>query len=179
MNTLRSESAGLVWRTRDTTQQFAIALLVSSAIALVSGLLLWLRLGHDNLAQVLLLTHLCAGLLAAMLFVPFIVLHWTDGREPRRHLFWPIGIVRQIRRSASPAAGRIARQRLLGLSVLWVLLLVLLSGLLVAAPALVYLAGYPLTWPYGGQVLLVVVHRLLTPLLILILVLHLPWRKRP
>lgn len=173
MNTPLTETAGLAWRTRDTTRQLSRALIVSFAIALVSGLLLWLRLGHDNLAQVLLLTHLCAGLLAAILFPPFVVLHWNDGREPFRHLFWPLAVLRAVGRDAY------AGKRLLGLAVLWTLLLVLLSGLLVAAPAVAYLAGYPLTWPYGGQVLLLDLHRLLTPPLILILVLHLPLRKTP
>jgi len=172
MNTTSfTDQATLAWRTRDTTRQLAHALLIAFAISLVSGLLLWLRVGHDNLAQVLLLTHLCAGLLTTILFLPFIILHWNDGKEALRHLFWPLSIVRAARHDP------IARKRLLGLAVLWMLLLVLLSGLLVSAPAVAYLAGYPVIWPYGGQALLIDIHSLLTPLLILILLLHLPWRK--
>lgn len=166
MNTARTDT--LCWRTRDTTRTLANALMVALAITLVSGLLLWLPQRHDNLAQVLLLTHLCAGVVALILTLPFVILHWRDGREPLRHLCWPLPLVRAARVDA------IAGKRLLGLGLLWSLAIVLLSGLGISLPALAYLGGRPLTWPYGLAQSLLDSHRLLTLPLLLALFWHLP-----
>lgn len=171
--TLPTADDSLRWRTRDTSRHLIQGFIGALAIAAVTGLLLWLRLGHDNLAQVLLLGHLAAGLLALLISVPFIVIHWRDGREPLRHLLWPFPLIAELRRDGW------AGKRLLGHAFLWSLALVLLSGLIVALPALAYLAGYPVTLlPVGGHSGLLRAHAWLTLPLLVCLWCHLPKEDR-
>lgn len=164
--------AGLQWRTRETSRHLVQGFIGAFAISTVTGLLLWLRVGHANLVQVLLLAHLAAGVLTLLFFVPFIVVHWQDGREPLLHLLWPFPLIREIRRDAY------AGKRLIGHAFMWSLIVVLLAGLIVALPAVAYLAGYPVTLPYGGHVGLLQAHRWLTLPLLLGLLWHLPKKDR-
>lgn len=169
---LAGESALLRWRTHDTSRNLAQGLCGALAIALVSGLALWTRLGHGNLVQVLLLVHLAAGALAFLLFLPFIVIHWRDGREPLRHLLWPFPLIAEWQWDAY------ARKRLIGHAFLWLFVAVAVSGLVIAAPAILYLAGHPLTLPYGGHAPLLALHRWLTLVLLVAFVWHLPKKAR-
>lgn len=171
-NSALTNDAGLTWRTRETSRHLVQGFISACAIAAITGLLLWLGAGHDNLVQVLLLAHLVAGVLTLLFFIPFIVIHWQDGKEPLRHLLWPFPLIREIRWDAY------AGKRLIGHAFMWSLIAVLLSGLIVALPAIAYLAGYPVTLPYGGHVSLLHIHRGLTPLLLLCLLWHLPKKDR-
>lgn len=174
MNTVtpNADTALLCWRTRDTARHLLLAFIASFAIALTSSALLWLKLGHGNFVQVLLITHLVSGLLALFFFVPFVVIHWRDGREPLLHLIFPFRLLAEVRWDS------LARHRLLGHALLWALAIVLLSGLVVVLPALAYLSGRPVTLPYGGHVWLLQIHLWATPALLLFLVLHLPKEDR-
>lgn len=163
----------LRWRTRDTSRHLIQGFIGAFAIAAVSGLLLWLRIGHDNVVQILLLSHLAAGLLAFLFFIPFIVTHRRDGREPLLNLVWPFRLIGELRWDIY------ARKRLIGHGFLWSLLLVLASGLIVALPAIAYLAGQPVTLPYGGHVGLLRSHAWLTLPLLTGLWWHLPKEDRP
>lgn len=171
MNTT-TDSALLRWRTRDTSRHLAQGLAGALIIALLTGAALWLRLGHGNLVQLLLLVHLASGSLAALLFFPFIVIHWQDGREPLLHLIWPLRLLREAKRDAY------AGKRLVGHAFLWVVLAVMLSGLAIAAPSVAYLLDHPVTLPYGGHVPLLGIHRWLTPLVLACLLWHLPKEER-
>lgn len=162
----------LNWRTRDTSRHLIQGFIGAFAIAAVTGIVLWLRIGHGNLVQWLLLCHLAAGLLAILFFIPFIVIHWRDGREPLLHLIWPFRLIGEVRRDVY------AGKRLLGHAFMWSLLLVLFSGLIVALPAIAYLAGYPVTLPYGGHVGLLRGHAWLTLPLLVCLWWHLPKEDR-
>lgn len=169
---LLATDATLRWRTRDTSRHLLQGFIGAFAIATVSSGLLLLRIGHGNLVQVLLFTHLAAGLLALMFFIPFIVIHWRDGREPLRHLFWPFALIAELRWDD------FARKRLIGHALMWSLGLVLLSGLIVVLPAIAYLAGYPVTLPYGGHVVLLRAHSWLMLPLLVALFFHLPRKDR-
>lgn len=171
-NPALTADAGLKWRTRDTSRHLVQGFIGSCAITIVTGLLLWLRIGHANLVQVLLLTHLTAGILTLLFFIPFIVIHWQDGREPLSHLIWPFPLIRNIRWDAY------AGKRLIGHAFMWSLIIVLLSGLIVTLPAIAYLAGYPQTLPYGGHVGLLQAHRWVSLPLLLCLLWHLPKKDR-
>lgn len=171
-NHVLSADAGLKWRTRDTSRHLVQGFINASAITAITGLLLWLRVGHANFVQVLLLTHLAAGILTLLFFIPFIVIHWQDGREPLRHLIWPFPLIREIRWDAY------AGKRLIGHAFMWSLIIVLLSGLIVTLPAVAYLAGYPVTLPYGGHVGLLQAHRWVSLPLLLCLLWHLPKKDR-
>lgn len=164
--------ATLRWRTRATSRHLLQGFLGAFAIAAVSGGLLLLGIDHGNLVQVLLVSHLAAGLLALLLFIPFIVTHWRDGREPLVHLVWPFRLIAELGRDAY------ARQRLIGHALLWALALVLLSGLIVMLPAIAYLAGWPVTLPYGSHVGLLAAHAWLTLPLLVGLLGHLPKEDR-
>lgn len=166
-------AARLLWRTRDTARHLLLAFVASFAVALATSALLFVGLGHGNLVQVLLLTHLAAGLLALFFFVPFVVIHWRDGREPLVHLIFPFRLLPEWRWDI------VARRRLIGHALLWLLLPVLVSGLAVVLPAVAYLAGRPATLPYGGQYWLLQIHLWTTPLVLVALVLHFPRKDRP
>lgn len=174
MNTPTTVPSGelLQWRTRATVRQLLLAMLTSLAIALCSGGLLWLGGGHDNFRQLLLITHLAAGLLTCLFFFPFVTLHWRDGGEPWPHLFLPFALFGALRRDTS------ARHRLLGIALLWNLFVVLGSGLLVMLPAVAYLAGEARTLPYGAHVWLLQLHRWPSLLLLALLFLHMPKEDR-
>lgn len=169
---LPTADAALRWRTRDTSRHLLQGFIGAFAIAAVTGGLLLLRVGHGNLVQVLLFSHLAAGLLALMFFIPFLVTHWRDGNEPLRHLLWPFPLIAEVRWDDY------ARKRLIGHGLMWSLALVLLSGLIVMLPAIAYLAGRPVTLPYGGHVGLLAAHTWLTLPLLAGLFFHLPREDR-
>lgn len=171
-SSLLTSDAALRWRTRDTSRHLIQGFIGAFAIAAVTGLLLWLPVGHGNLVQVLLLTHLTAGVMTVLFFIPFIVIHWRDGREPLMHLIWPFRLIREVRWDVY------AGKRLIGHGFMWSLLIVVFSGLIIALPAIAYLAGYPLTLPYGGHVPLLKAHRWLTVPLLICLWWHLPKKDR-
>lgn len=174
MSTPESNAArALIWRTRDSTRHLLHAFTVSFAIALTTGALLFTRIGHGNLVQVLLLAHLAAGALSLFFFVPFVVIHWRDGREPLLHLVFPFRLVAEWRRDPC------ARHRLIGHALLWLTMLVLLSGLVVILPAFAFLGGHPATLPLGTHRWLLDLHAWATPALIAIFFLHFPLKKRP
>lgn len=166
------EAARLRWRTRDTTRHLLFAFLGAFAGALVTGTLLWLDLGHAHLTQVLIVAHLAAGALALAFFVPFVVVHWRDGREPLVHLLQPWRLLAACR------GNRLARSRLVGHALMWSLALLVASGGAIAVPALLYLSGYPLTLPYGAHAWLLDAHRWLTPLPLVALAAHFPMKER-
>lgn len=167
------DDAILRWRTRDTSRHLMQGFAGAFAIACCTGLMLWLNVGHGNFIQLLLLTHLAAGTLSFLMFVPFIIIHWRDGREPLRHLLWPFSLIPELQWDAY------ARKRLVGHTLMWLLGLVLISGLLVSLPAIAYLAGRPVTLPYGAHVSLLRPHAWLTLPLLISLVWHLPKKVRP
>lgn len=168
-----ADAARLRWRTRDTSRHLMQGFTGAFAIAGITGLLLWLGLGHDNFIQLLLLTHLAAGTLSFLMLVPFIVIHWRDGREPLLHLIFPFRLFAEWRWDM------LARRRLIGHGLLWLLALVLISGLIVTLPAIAYLAGRPAILPFGVHVDLLRVHAWLTLPLFAGLVWHLPKEDRP
>lgn len=165
-------SATLVWRTRDSARHLLQASIASLALCLASGLVLWLSPPHDHLILVALCTHLSAGVLAGIFFLPFVVIHLQDGREPLGLLLQPWRLL--------PAALQepVARHRLMGHGLLWSLLLALGSGLVIALPAVAYLAGRPVTLPYGSQYLLLDLHQGATLACLGLLLLHFPWKER-
>lgn len=160
-------SASLAWRTRETTQRVLHALLVALAIALLTGLALWLDPSHGPLIQVLLAAHLVSGVLFLILLVAFTLIHLRDGREPPVYVALPLLLLRDCRHD------RIVRHRLIGHGLLWALAVVMLSGLAIAAPAVLYLAGNPATLPYGAHVWLLDGHRWATPFVVAGLLAHL------
>lgn len=163
----------LPWRTRDTTRQLLAGFVASFGIAVATGGLLWLDPAHGNLVQVALIAHLTAGSLAAILFAAFAVVHWRDGREPLRHLVWPFPLIAELQWDPY------ARQRLIGHATLWALVVVLASGLIIAAPAVTHLAGHSATLPLGSHVPLLAVHRWATLIALALFVLHCPRPKAP
>lgn len=157
MSTLRSgTAAALPWRTREATRHLLLAATTSLGVTAATGLGLLAGPDNDNLVALLLLPHLAAGVLALILFTPFVIIHWRDGREPLVHLLLPFRLL------LAPPGTPFLRQRLLGHLLLWSLALVLLSGVLSLVPALAYLLGTPFTLPYGTQDMLMQGHRWLS-----------------
>lgn len=156
----------LQWSTRAAARHLLLAFVTSLGITLSSGLLL--EIGHAYWRQTLLVGHLAAGGLTLFFFIPFVVGHWRNGGEPWHHLFLPFLLLRARQRE------NLARHRLLGIGLIWALAGALLSGLVVVVPAIAYLGGEPFTLPYGSHVWLLQTHLWTTPLVVVLLVLHMP-----
>lgn len=123
-------AAVLPWRTREATRHLLLAATTSLGVTAATGLGLQAGSDNDNLVAMLLLPHLAAGVLALILFTPFVIIHWRDGREPLLHLLAPFRLL-----MAEPDTPFL-RQRLLGHLLLWSLGLVLLSGVVSVVPAI-------------------------------------------
>lgn len=162
----------LQWRTRETTHQLLHAFIAGFGIALASGVLLWLDAGGAALTQVLLVVHLVAGVLGVIFFVVFLGAHLKDGREPWQTLLFPLRLVPELRWDPY------ARKRLHGHALMWCNVLLLVSGLVIAAPALAYLLGKPATLPYGASHWLLRLHEAATPLALLLMLLHVPAQEK-
>lgn len=161
----------LRWRTRETTRHLLEACLASVALCLVTAVPLWLDAGDANLLQVLLVTHLAAGTLGLFFLIPYLASHLKDGREPWKDLLWPFRLIPELR--WEPYAAK----RLHGHALMWGLLVVFASGLLLSAPALLYLAGVPRTLPYGGGAWLLRIHEWATAAAVALMLLHIPARE--
>lgn len=167
------ERPAISWRTRDTTRHLLEAFIGGFGISLVTGILLWLDVGGTALAQVMLITHLVAGTLGLLLFIPYIYAHLKDGREPWKNILFPLRLIPEIGWDAY------AGKRLHGHGLMWANWLVLLSGLVIALPGVFYLAGYP-TWilPYGSNRWLTWIHDAFTIVIVALLLLHFPAKDK-
>ncbi|MDR2688311.1 MAG: hypothetical protein LBB76_00965 [Azoarcus sp.] len=158
----------LVWRTRESSRHLLMATVQSLGIVAATGVLLLLPLENEHLTVIALATHLAAGALAFIFFIPFLFIHLRDGKESLLHLVMPWRLLRRIYR------GETLYHRLLGYALMWCLWLVFLSGFAIAFPAIAYLSGHPLTLPYGGHAVLLRVHLGVSVLLAVFLALHFP-----
>jgi hypothetical protein len=158
------------WRTRETSRHLMMAMAYSLGIALATGVALLLPLGNGHLTLIMLVAHLVSGALALVFFVPFLFVHLQDGKEPLRHLVMPWRMAQRMFK------GENLYHRLIGYGLMWWLWLVFLSGLVIAAPAIAYLAGHPTTLPFGTSAWLLGLHLGFSELLVVFLLLHFPKR---
>ncbi|MDR1351391.1 MAG: hypothetical protein LBJ59_11590 [Zoogloeaceae bacterium] len=159
----------LPWRTKAASRHLLMAMVYSLGIVVASGIVLLLPLKNGHLTLIALAAHLVSGALALVFFIPFLFVHLKDGRESILNLLMPWRLLHRIYRDET------LYHRLLGYSLMWCLWLVFVSGLTIAAPAIAYLAGHPVTLlPYGGHSLLLWAHRGVSLLLLLFLMLHFP-----
>ncbi|GHT89796.1 hypothetical protein AGMMS49545_01070 [Betaproteobacteria bacterium] len=166
-----ASGAALTWRTRESSRHLLMAMVYSLAIAGATGVLLLLPLRNEHLTLMALVAHLTSGALAFMFFIPFLFIHLKDGREPLVHIVMPWRLLHTARRHEP------LYHRLLGYALMWCLLLVFLSGLAIAFPALAYLANHPMTLlPYGGHALLLLAHSGVSLLILPALLFHFPKR---
>lgn len=162
----------LRWRTRDSTRHMLEAFIGGFGISLVTGVLLWLDVGGTDLAQVMLIVHLVAGTLGLFFFIPYVFAHIQDGKEPWLNLLFPFRLIPEIR--WEPYAAK----RLHGHLLMWANWLVLLSGVVLATPGALYLAGYPETLPYGASAWLLWIHDAFTVAILALMVFHFPRKDR-
>lgn len=162
----------LRWRTRDTTRHLLNAYIGGFGISLVTGVMLWLDVGGTNLAQVMLITHLVAGTLGLFFFIPYVIGHLKDGREPWLNIVFPFRLIPELR--WEPYAAK----RLHGHLLMWGNWLVLLSGLVIAWPGAMYLAGTFATLPYGSSAWLLWIHDGFTVAILALMAFHFPARDR-
>ena len=160
----------LVWRTRESSRHLLMAMIYSLGIACATGIALLLPLENGHLTLVALVAHLVSGALALVFFIPFLFVHLSDGREPIRHLVMPWRLLHRLYK------GEPLYHRVLGYMLMWCLLLVLATGLAIAAPAIFYLAGQPSILPYGVGPALLRVHFTFSGLLVFFMLLHFPKR---
>ena len=158
----------LVWRTRESSRHLLMAMLYSLGIATATGLILTLPLGNGHLILVALVAHLVSGVLALVFFVPFLFIHLRDGREPVRNLIMPWRLLRRLYQGES------LYHRVLGYLLTGCTVLVIATGLVIAAPAVLFLAGKPTILPFGTSAWLLQVHIVFSVLLVLFVLLHFP-----
>jgi hypothetical protein len=159
----------LPWRTRAAARHLLMAMVYSLGLVAASGSILLLPLKNEHLTLIALVIHLVSGALAFVFFVPFLFIHLKDGRESLWHLILPWRLLHRIYRDET------LYHRLLGYSLMWCLWLLFASGFLIAAPAVAYLAGHPITLlPYGGHTPFLRAHQGISLLCLLFLVLHFP-----
>jgi hypothetical protein len=169
----KSASAELLpWRTKAASRHLLMAMIYSLAITAATGVILLLPLKNEHLTLIALVMHLVSGALALLFFLPFLLTHLKDGREPFWNLFLPWRLLHRLYRGES------LYHRLLGYSLMWSILLVFVSGICIMAPAIAYLLGRPMTLlPYGGHAFILKVHLGAFAFLFLFLVLHFPKRS--
>lgn len=163
-----ADSGSLNWRTRATTRHMLHAYIGGFGISLVTGILLWIDFGSANLAQVMLITHLVAGSLGLLFFIPYVFAHLKDGKEPWSIILFPLRLIPDLR--GEPYA----RKRLHGHLLMWGNWLVLFSGLVIAWPGVLFLAGNPTTLPYGANAWLLTIHDGFTVFILALMVFHFP-----
>lgn len=128
---------------RSAGRSVALGFAASFAIASVSGLFYWLIPWQWNwhASQLALIIHLALGLLCLLLWLPYSLIHLRD-KDPAwaSSLWrWPLLANQPHRRFLQIAYGGF-----------WLMLLLLLSGLLLSWPALIWLAqGRAWLWPLG------------------------------
>lgn len=169
---MKAVNNNLQWRTRDTTRNLLHAYIGSFGISLVTGILLWLDISNTNLTQLILITHLVAGVLGLFFFIPYVAAHLKDGKEPWLYLALPFLLIPKLR--WKPYAGK----RLHGHMLMWSNGLVLLSGLAIAWPSVLYLAGTPATLSYGVSAWLLWIHGTFTVANLALMTIHLPAKDR-
>lgn len=165
-----SESVGVRWRDSDAMRRLAGALMIDLGVAMATGLALMFDFRHDAFLHLLVAVHLASGALALFFFTAFVAWHWRDCRETLARLLFPFLL---LHRKDDPYALR----RLQGYLLMWPMLGVLATGLLIALPAVAYLAGNPQTLPYGLSESLRLGHRWLSLLLPLAMWGHLARKK--
>jgi hypothetical protein len=180
MTTTSSPESSLIpWRTRESSRHLLMATVYSLGVAGATGVLLLLPLANSHITLLALAAHLTSGALAGMFFIPFLFIHLKDGREPLHHLFMPWRLRRRI------YLGETHHHRLLGFILTLSVVVVLLTGLVIALPAVAFLAGRPVTLlefipsKWGGHSGLLSLHLGASSLLIVALLLHFPKRKLP
>lgn len=128
---------------RSAGRSVALGFVTSFAIASVSGLFYWLIPWHWNwhASQLALVIHLALGLLCLLQWLPYSLIHLRD-KDPA----WASSLWRW------PLLGKQQHGRFLQIAYgsFWLTLLLLLSGLLLSWPALLWLAqGTAWLWPLG------------------------------
>jgi hypothetical protein len=171
------ESPLIPWRTKESSRHLLMAMVYSLGVASATGLLLLLPLPNPHVTLLALAAHLTSGALAGIFFIPFLLIHLKDGREPLHHLLMPWRLRRRI------YAGETHHHRLQGYLLTIGIGLVFLTGLVIALPALAFLAGRPITLlefipsEWGGHSGLLSLHRGASILLVVALLLHFPKQR--
>lgn len=147
--------------------------IAATAIATASGF--WYQLVPKqmnwNASQSLLVVHLAAGAMALFLFSAFLVLHM---RQQQQRMWWLFSFWR-LRKAHDEEPGHFI-QRLMGFILAWTLLSVLISGVLISVPGLLYYGGVLWMQGYALSQLLVLVHLVAALLVPLPLLVHLLWK---
>ncbi|MDR1423617.1 MAG: hypothetical protein LBI92_03285 [Azoarcus sp.] len=165
-----ASSGLLVWRTRESSRHLLLAMVYSLGIATATGVVLAMPLGNGHLTLVALVAHLVSGALALVFFIPFLFVHLHDGKEKLLNLVMPWRMLHQIYRGES------LYHRILGYMLTCCLLLTVASGLVIAAPAVLYLTGKPTVMPFGTAAALLRVHITFAGLFVFFVLLHFPKR---
>jgi hypothetical protein len=147
-----------------------MALINSTAIACATGLILLFPLGNAHVTIIAMVVHIVSGVLALILFVPFLFTHLRDGKEPLRNLLMPWRMRHRIYREETPV------HRLIGYGLTLASLGVFISGLVIAAPSITYLSGQTVLLPLGMSAILLRAHQGFTVLFFLFFGLHL-WKR--
>ncbi|MDR0717895.1 MAG: hypothetical protein LBF50_10865 [Azoarcus sp.] len=155
---------------RRLARHLMMATIYSFAIASATGIVLMLPLRNDYLALVALVAHLASGALTLIFLAPCLYMHLRNGKEPFRHLLMPWRLTHRV------FAHEPLYHRVLGYLLMCCILVTLLSGIGISAPAITYLSGRSLTLSLGMGAALLRVHFTFAALALFFVLLHFPKR---
>ncbi|MDR2261181.1 MAG: hypothetical protein LBE06_09720 [Azoarcus sp.] len=155
---------------RRLARHLMMAMIYSFAIASATGIALMLPLRNDHLALLALVAHLASGAMMLIFFAPCLFMHLRNGKEPFRHLLMPWRLTHRV------FAHEPLYHRVLGYLLMCCVLVTLLSGMGICAPAITYLSGQSLTLSLGMGAALLRVHFTFAALAIFFVLLHFPKR---
>ncbi len=154
---------------------FQNAFLISFGVALVTGLWYWL-VSHEinwNASQLVLILHLAGGGICLLLFPVYFLLHQKD----KQQRWWWLVLPWSVKRTEDESAQHL-QQRRLGHMVTWLMLVILLSGLIIALPGLLFYTGHIWLQGYGNFQWLALLHTIATLALSPLLLIHILWLTR-
>ena len=182
---LSPDQDGLDWGAGRTIRPLFNGFALSMLLALASGLAWMLPAEWSwNGSQVVLLLHLVTGALAIILYVLFVFLH-----QPRKEmagwkmLFLPWRMFQQKQEEVASAGSHPdgtgqEKLRRLGHAMHWVMLVLIVTALFYAIPAVAFKLGHIRLAGYAAYLVVDKVHLVSSVLFVVLMLLHIPFRKR-
>ncbi len=154
---------------------FLSAFIISFTVTLVSGFWFW-GVSHEinwNASQMVLILHLLGGGLSFILFMAYYFLHQKD----KELQWWRFLLPWHIKQMEDETALHL-KQRKLGVYLTWLLLIIYLTGLSIALPAVIFYLDYVHLYTFEQLILLNNIHLWATFIMLPILLMHFLWSAK-
>lgn len=151
------------------------AFLITFSVSIISGAW-YLFVPHEinwNASQIILLLHLAGGVMSFMFFVIYFILHQKDKEQKLSNFILPWSL-----RKEPDEEDKHFKQRILGIVLTWLMLIIYTSGFILAIPGAVFYLGYVWVYSFDQLMLLDGTHALATLALVPVLLIHFLWLSR-